>query len=89
MSSVKYYNSTEHPNKLFSTIVTDTNFASTATKLIVYDVLGQEIVTLVNHKQPPGNYQTVFDASNLSSGIYYYQLKAGQFLETHKMILIK
>ncbi len=57
--------------------------------LIVYDVLGREVATLVNKKQSPGNYQIVFDASNLSSGVYYYQLEYGSYLQTKKMILLR
>ncbi len=65
--------------------------------LKVYDVLGNEVATLVNEEKPAGNYEVKFDASKLSSGIYYYQLRAsdpstgpGQgFVETNKMILIK
>ena len=57
--------------------------------LKVYDILGKEVVTLVNEKQKPGNYQAIFDASNLASGVYYYQLKVGNFIETKKMILLR
>lgn len=55
----------------------------------VFDVLGREIVTLINEIKPAGNYEINFDASNLSSGVYYYQLRAGDFIQTRKMILIK
>ncbi|MEE9431281.1 MAG: M1 family aminopeptidase [Melioribacteraceae bacterium] len=58
-------------------------------QLKIYDVLGNEVSTLVHNKQQPGNYEVKFDASNLSSGVYYYQLKAGQFSETRKMILLR
>jgi hypothetical protein len=62
--------------------------------LIVYDVLGNEIVTLVNEEKPAGEYEVTFDSHsgeirNLTSGIYFYQLKANTFIETKKMILIK
>lgn len=55
----------------------------------VYDVLGREIKTLVNDVKLPGNYSVTFDASNLSSGIYFYQINAGKFNQTRKMILMK
>ena len=55
----------------------------------VYDVLGNEIATLVNEEKPIGSYEVEFDASRLSSGIYFYQLKAGSFVETKKMVLMK
>jgi len=57
--------------------------------LKVYDVLGNEVATLVNEEKQPGVYEVEFDASNLSSGIYFYQLKAGNFIDTKKMILMK
>jgi len=57
--------------------------------LIVYDVLGNEVATLVNEEKPAGYYEVEFDASRLSSGIYFYKLTAGSFTATMKMILIK
>ena len=61
--------------------------------LKVYDILGNEVATLVNEEQPPGIYEIEFSTSsgirNLVSGIYFYQLKAGSFIETKKMILLK
>lgn len=59
------------------------------TILKVYDVLGKEIATLVNEEKPAGSYEVEFDASGLSSGIYFYKLQAGSFLETKKMLLLK
>ena len=57
--------------------------------LKVYDVLGNEIATLVNEEKPIGSYTVEFDASTLPSGVYFYQLKAGDFIQTKKMILMK
>jgi hypothetical protein len=57
--------------------------------LKVYDVLGNEVATLVDEFRNSGIYEIDFDASKLSSGVYFYQLKAGDFLQTKKMILIK
>ena len=54
-----------------------------------YDVLGREFTTLVNEELSAGKYETVFDASRLSSGVYFYQLKAGNYIETKKMLLLK
>jgi hypothetical protein len=65
--------------------VADFRFVS----LKVYDVRGQEVQTLVNGSLQPGTYNVTFDGSKLSSGIYYYTLKAGDFTETRKMILVK
>ncbi len=58
-------------------------------QLKIYDVLGKEITTLVNEAKKPGTYQAIIDASNLASGIYYYQLKTNGFIETKKMIVLK
>jgi photosystem II stability/assembly factor-like uncharacterized protein len=57
--------------------------------LKVYDILGREISTLVNEEKPAGEYEVGFDGTALTSGIYFYQLRAGQFTETKKMILLK
>jgi parallel beta-helix repeat protein len=57
--------------------------------LKVYDVLGNEIATLVHEEKSAGEHSIVFDASSLSSGIYFYQLKAGSLITTKPMVLIK
>ncbi len=57
--------------------------------LKIYDVLGREVATLVNEEKQPGEYEVEFDGSELASGIYFYQLKAGDFIETRKIILSK
>jgi photosystem II stability/assembly factor-like uncharacterized protein len=57
--------------------------------LKVYDLLGREVATLVNEEKPAGEYEVEFDGSNFPSGIYFYQLKAGDFVQTKKMILMK
>jgi len=63
------------------------------TTLKVYDILGREVATLVNEEKPIGNYEIEFSATGgaivLSSGIYLYQLRAGDFVQTKKMILLK
>ncbi|WP_304131202.1 YCF48-related protein [Ignavibacterium album] len=59
------------------------------TVLKVYDILGNEVATLVNEKKPAGIYEVEFNASQLSSGIYFYKLSAGPFTEIKKMTLIK
>lgn len=55
----------------------------------VYDVLGNEVKTLVNEYKPAGSYEVEFDASGLASGVYYYQLRAGEFMQTKKMVLVR
>jgi hypothetical protein len=58
-------------------------------KIAIYDILGKEIATLVNEGKPTGNYEIQFNASNLPSGVYFYRMQAGNFIETKKMVLIK
>ncbi len=57
--------------------------------LVVYNLLGQVVSTLVNSELPAGNYTYAFDASKLPSGIYLYTLSAGNYKETKKMVLLK
>jgi len=57
--------------------------------LKVYDVLGNEIATLINEEKSAGTYEVEFSAEALTSGIYFYSLTAGSFTETKKMILLR
>jgi hypothetical protein len=57
--------------------------------LIVYDNLGQEVKTLADAVQPAGYYKVVFDAKGLSSGMYYYRIRAGDFVKVKKLLFIK
>ena len=57
--------------------------------LKVYDILGNEIKTLVNEIKSAGYYEIEFNGSDLSSGIYFYTLEAGSFRETKRMLLVK
>ncbi len=57
--------------------------------LNVYDILGREVTNLVNEEKQPGEYEFEFNVANLPSGVYFYQLKAGSYVETKKMILLK
>jgi flagellar hook assembly protein FlgD len=59
------------------------------TSIKIYNSLGSEVATIVNETKSAGTYEVEFNASNLSSGIYYYTLQAGSFSETKKMILMK
>jgi len=65
--------------------ISDLGFVS----LKVYDILGKEVVTLVNEKLSPGKYQVEFDGSGLSSGVYFYRITAGEFKDTKRMLLMK
>ena len=55
----------------------------------VYDQLGKEVATLVNEEKAAGSYEIEFNASSLASGVYYYRINAGNFVDTKKMILMK
>jgi hypothetical protein len=57
--------------------------------LKVYDILGKEIATLINGELNAGQFQIEFNSKNVASGIYYCQLKSGNFLKTIKMIFMK
>jgi len=58
-------------------------------QLKVYDVLGNEVATLVNEEKTTGSFEVEFNASGLSSGVYFYQLRAGSYINTKKMMLMK
>ena len=60
-----------------------------ATSLRVFDILGNEVATLVNENKSACNYEVKFNASNLSSEIYFYKIQAGSFVQTRKMLLLK
>jgi Secretion system C-terminal sorting domain len=95
----KYYLSQNYPNPFNPTTAIKYSIPSSNVilngvknlnvKLIVYDILGREVKTIVNEVKQPGNYEVVFDGSNLSSGIYYYQMKADNFNKTKKMVILK
>jgi len=55
----------------------------------IYDIIGNEIETVVNEEKPVGTYKLTWNASDFPSGVYFYQLQAGDFIETKKMILLK
>jgi hypothetical protein len=57
--------------------------------LKIYDVLGKEVMTLVNDVKSAGSYELEFNASNLASGAYFYKISAGQFSDIKRMMLIK
>lgn len=59
------------------------------TCLKVYDVLGREIATLVEEAKQPGEYTVKWDASSFASGMYFYRLEAGSFVETKKLVFRK
>jgi photosystem II stability/assembly factor-like uncharacterized protein len=58
-------------------------------KLAVYDLLGREVAVLVNETKSPGAYQVRFDGTGLPSGVYFYRLEAGRYVETRKMLFVR
>ncbi len=74
-----------NPSTTIKFSVPQTSYVS----LKIYDALGREIAELVNEELQTGSYQVEFDGSNLSSGVYFYTLKAGKFLSTKKLVLMK
>ena len=72
-----------------STVINFSIPASGITSLKVYNILGQEVATLVNKELTAGAYQFEFNASNLSSGVYFYKLQSNDYSEVKKMILMK
>ena len=65
------------------------SYAEVHVSLIVYDILGREISTLVNEQKSPGNYKVEFNGNGLPTGIYFYQLRVDNLIETKKMLLMK
>ena len=86
----EYFLNQNYPNPFNpSTKISWQSPVSSWQTLKVYDVLGNEVATLVNEFRNAGRYEIGFNASKLSSGVYYYQLRAGSFIETKKMIYLK
>jgi hypothetical protein len=74
-----------NPSSKITFDITKANFVS----LKVYNSLGQEVSKLVNENLTPGTYEVTFDGAGLNSGIYFYTIQTGDFVETKKMMLVK
>jgi hypothetical protein len=82
-----------NPNTTIEFWISDFGFVS----LKVYDILGNEVATLVNEEKPAGRYEiefnvtqsTLADRPEIASGVYFYRLQAGNYIETKKMVLIR
>jgi len=92
----EYLLSQNYPNPFNPSTVIKYSIPSVQTRvgggfvtLKIYDILGSEVATLVNQRQGSGNYSVTFDASNLTSGVYFYRLNSGSFTKSMKMLLIK
>jgi hypothetical protein len=57
--------------------------------LSIFDILGREVATLLNGEKPAGRYTVHWDASGVSSGVYFYRLRAGDFVQTRRMLLLR
>lgn len=84
----KIYNAYPNPFNPSTIIEYDIPKASEV-RLDVFDILGRNIATLVNDKKAAGSYKVEFNASSLASGIYFYKIQAGSFVETKKLIVLK
>jgi pullulanase/glycogen debranching enzyme len=86
----EYKLSQNYPNPFNpSTIIRYQIPAAGNVTLKIYDILGREVKTLVNKYEQSGTYEITFNAANLSSGIYFYQIRTNNFVSTKKMVLIK
>ncbi len=74
-----------NPTTTISYSIPKTSFVS----INIFDVLGRKLTKLVNEEKPTGNYSVEFNGGQLSSGIYFYRMQAGDFVETKKLILLK
>jgi photosystem II stability/assembly factor-like uncharacterized protein len=88
---IKSYNLAQnYPNPFNATTQIEYTLPTTSNVLIkIYDVLGREIETVVDEQKEEGKYRVIWNAAKYSSGIYFYQLQTGSFVETKKMILLK
>ena len=74
-----------NPSTTIQYVIINRQFVS----LKVYDILGREVATLVNEEKPIGSYRINFNGSKLTSGVYFYRLRAGRFTQTKKFVLMK
>ncbi|MCD4697023.1 MAG: T9SS type A sorting domain-containing protein [Bacteroidales bacterium] len=86
----KYKLSQNQPNPFEKlTVISYELIENTEVNLRVFDINGKEVATLINQKQPPGNYEVEFNAEGLPAGVYYYRLTVGEYSQTKKMVLMK
>lgn len=87
---LKYALEQNYPNPFNpNTIINYSLPEASKVSIVVYDLLGKKVADLINSQKPAGNHTINFDASSLTSGIYIYQIRAGNFTQTKKMTLIK
>ena len=83
------FNPSTKINYTIPSVIASEEKQSQMVSLKVYGVLGNEVANLVNEEQREGNYEVDFNAVGLSSGIYFYKLQSGNFVQTKKMLLLK
>jgi hypothetical protein len=87
---VSYSLSQNYPNPFNPVTKIDYSIAQRGVvKIQVYDILGRNVAVLVNSELNPGSYSVNFDATGLSSGIYFYRMTSGDFISTKKMVILK
>lgn len=84
-----YPNPFNPTTKIRYSVASDVKSQKSKVKLVVYDLVGNEIATLVDEEKSAGNYEIEFDASALTSGVYFFKLLSGNFVDVKKMILLK
>jgi len=87
--SQNYPNPFNPQTKIKFAVPTNVKGQTSNVKLIIYDLLGREVTTLVNEELRPGTYEADWDGLNYSSGVYFYKIISGDFVETKKMVLMK
>lgn len=86
----KFLLSQNYPNPFNpSTVISWQSPVGSWQTIKIYDLLGNEIATLVDEYKSAGNYEVIFDATGLSSGVYIYKIKIDNFIATNKMVLLK
>ncbi|HQY53438.1 MAG TPA: T9SS type A sorting domain-containing protein [Ignavibacteria bacterium] len=86
----KYELSQNYPNPFNpSTVIRYSLTENSFTTLKIYDITGREMTRLVNEKQEAGRYEVIFNGSNLASGVYFYELRSGDFVAQKKMVILK
>jgi hypothetical protein len=79
-----------YPNPFNPSTIINYSVPQTApVRIKVFDITGSEVAVLVNEVKNPGNYQIIFDAYNIASGVYFYQMSAGEFISVRKMSILK
>jgi hypothetical protein len=90
LGPVSYSLSQNYPNPFNPSTTIKFSIQNTGlVSLKIYNMLGQEVATIINSELKPGSYSYSFNASRLSSGVYFYSLNAGSFNQTKKMMLLK